>query len=106
MYLQPGHNGNDHGAALGVFEQVAADSGLDRAAELTVIPAALTAAGDAVGGVHGNVLQLLHQIAGFLHINEATGDDLRRGQQRAVLRGDGARGTQSYEQLEPDGQLL
>mgnify|MGYP000798218727 CR=1 FL=1 len=33
--LQPGHNGNDHGAALGVFEQVAADSGLDRAAELT-----------------------------------------------------------------------
>ena len=44
VMLQPGHNGNDHGAALGVFEQVAADSGLDRAAELTVIPAALAAA--------------------------------------------------------------
>ena len=89
VMLQPGHHRNDHGAALGVFEQVAADSGLDRAAELTVIPAALAAAGDAVSGVHGNILQLLHQIAGFLHINESAGDDLRRGQQRAVLRGDG-----------------
>ena len=91
VMLQPGHHRNDHGAALGVFEQVAADSGLDRAAELTVIPAALAAAGDAVSGVHGNVLQLLHQIAGFLHINESTGDDLRRGQQRAVLRADDRR---------------
>ena len=38
-FLQPCHHRDDHGAALGVFEQIAADGSLHRALQLAVIPA-------------------------------------------------------------------
>ena len=53
--LQSGHNGDDHGAALGVFKKIIADRGFDCAPQLTVVPAAL--AGDGFGNVHGDVLK-------------------------------------------------
>ena len=60
MYLQPGHNGNDHGAALGVLEQIAADGGAHGFADLALILP--PPGGHTVHGVLGNVPQLLQQL--------------------------------------------
>ena len=64
-FLQFRHHRDDHGAALGVFEEIIAHGALHRAAQLPVVPAAL--APDGIRCVHGNGLQLLHQVPGLLH---------------------------------------
>ena len=85
--LQLCHHGNDHGAALGLLVQVAADGGLHGAAHLAVV---LAAAGrHAVHGFHGHLPHLLQQLFALLYIDKAPGDDFGIAQKLVIVAGHG-----------------
>ena len=73
----------DHGIPFGGLIQVAGKIAFDGGLNSCPVPGALAAA--ALNGFNGHFPQLFHKLFGFFHINKAAGDDVRAGEDTAVL---------------------
>ena len=77
----------NHGVPLGLFKEVIGD--LVPEVALHGVPVPVVVPGALFQRLGRQVLQLLHQGFGLLHVDEAPGDNVGAGQEPAVLAGHG-----------------